>query len=304
MRALGLLCSVGLWIVCASLAVAQQSTSFTDRQIASCPAIFPILEGERSIVVPTVAPQFAQYKAKIPQLVSRPKVTAPNKTRSLLKRKIAEREELDREITALRAATKTPAQIVVRVQLFEVNLTKARREGIDLDRMYGGKVEVLADGTEKSSADQTDFVTTLQQKNLGKVLAEPTLVVADGRPASLCVGGEFPITSPDASRAEFRKYGTQLDLLAIMLGGNRVRIEMRPRLSELDPERSVKIGENEVPGLTVRECDLAREMELGTTTIVSGLKQERTESTVTDAGVRDEVIEVALLIAVRPEMVR
>lgn len=304
MRALMLLGVAAGWLPFASTALSQSNRAQSDAQVASCPTILPVVAGERSIIVPTIAPQFAQHTASESRLVSQPKTVMPYKTRSLLNRKLAERDQLQREISAIRAATKTPAQILVRVQMLEVNLTKARREGIDLDRIYGGDVDALSDRTPNFSRSQADLLTALQQKNLGKILAEPVLVVADGRPASLCVGGEFPITSSDASRAEFRKYGTQLDLLAVMLGNNRVRIELRPRISELDPAHRVKLGENEVPGLRVRECDLAREMELGSTTIVSGLTQHRKESISTDLGVRDEDIEVALLIAVRPEIVR
>src|SRR4029078_4443318 len=80
------------------------------------------------------------------------------------------------------------------------------------------------------------FMDALKQNNVAKLLAEPTVVVVSGRPGSFNVGGEFPIPAKDGSKAavEFRKFGTQLDLVALALGDNLVRLEVRTRVSEID----------------------------------------------------------------------
>ena len=129
MRALGLVCGVVLAWLGGTILQAQSTRGPAGNQVASCPTVLPAEEGERSIVVPSVAPQFVQHTASVPYVASRTTTATANKTRSLLNRKIAERDQLQREISELRAATKTPSQISVRVEMLEVNLTKARRAG-------------------------------------------------------------------------------------------------------------------------------------------------------------------------------
>lgn len=317
MRALGLICGAVMWIACANCAYSQQSTEALRNQIASCPAIFPVLAGEKSVVVPSLA------SPQVMRVASRQTDVAPDRQSARLQQRIAERDRLQREITELRTATKTPEQILVRVKMLEVNVTKLRELGIGRDAFVNGKfddkgIRALLGSDTKSPAERpvpvstvdsaetntiASLVTTLQQKNCAKVLAEPSIVVAMGRPASFNVGGEFPVPSSDNQAAEFRKYGTQVDLLALSLGDNRVRLEVRPRVTELDLTRSIRIGSTSVPGLIVREVDFAREIVLGETAFVAGLIEERVESEITESGVRNNSIEIALLVVVTPELV-
>jgi hypothetical protein len=51
--------------------------------------------------------------------------------RELLRQKLAQRDELQREIDELCEATQTWQQIVVRMKVMEINLTKMRKLGID-----------------------------------------------------------------------------------------------------------------------------------------------------------------------------
>ena len=110
------------------------------------------------------------------------------------------------------------------------------------------------------------------------VLAEPTLATVTGRPASLHVGGEFPIPIPESnggSTIEFREFGTRLDLLPVVLGNGRIRLELRPCICEIDAQRSIVVGDVTVPGLRTRFVDTAIEMSVGQTFVLAGLVQER-----------------------------
>ena len=65
------------------------------------------------------------------------------------------------------------------------------------------------------------FIQFLQRNNLLKVLAEPTLVTTSGRPAYFLSGGEMPIPVPQSLGTvsiQFRKFGTQVDFVPIVLG--------------------------------------------------------------------------------------
>lgn len=268
----------------------EQPPSPEPSQISSCPTVLPVTDGERSIVVPSIAPQ-----VDVPHVASRLPPTEHDAAKSLLQEKLAQRDRLQREIAALREATKTPAQISVTVKLLEINLTKLRQSGMDLTTLTNGNIDNAALG----------FFDALEQRNLGKVLAVPTVVTTDGQKVSISVGGEFPIPQPGHDGGvKIQKYGTQLDITAIALGDNKVRFSVRPRVSELDASRGVEVEGRQIPALTIRECDFSSEVEFGRSAVLSGLVQQRPESVMTASGVRTDVQEVALVIVVTPEIVR
>ena len=164
------------------------------------------------------------------------------------------------------------------------------------------------------------LIDALRRKNLVKVLAEPTLVAVSGRPAFFQEGGEFPVLVPQSLGTvsiEYKRFGTEVSFVPIVLGNGNIRLEVRPRVSEIDEARSVVINGNVVPGLRTREADTGVEMRAGQTLAMAGLIQERVESE--NAGlpiladipylgvpfrrVRENVDEVELLILVTPELV-
>ncbi len=138
------------------------------------------------------------------------------------------------------------------------------------------KFGVIEDGNRFFS-----FVRFLRQNNLVKVMADPTVVAIDGRPASFNSGGEFPILVPAGLGQvgiEFREFGTRLDFVAKVRGDGRIWLEVRPTISEIDPSRSVTLAGTSVPGLRSRFVDTAVELRAGQTLALAGLLQVRTES--------------------------
>ena len=153
-----------------------------------------------------------------------------------------------------------------------------------------------------------------------KIMAEPDLMTYSGRPAFFNVGGEFPILAPQSLgtvSVEYKKFGTQIDFVPIVLGNGNIRLEVRPRVSEIDGTRSVVLGGNELPALRVREADTGMELRPGQTMAIAGLVQTRLEATsrgvpyladlpIVGAAFRrmhDETNEIELLILVTPELV-
>jgi hypothetical protein len=290
MRAQSLWYGVVLLAFGVEAARGEQPASPEPSQITSCPTVLPVTDGERSIVVPTIAPHI-----EAPHVASRLPTTDHEAARLLLQEKLAERDRLQREIAALREVTKTPAQISVTVKVLEINLTKLRQSGMDLTTLTNRNIDNTALGT----------FDALEQRNLGKVLASPTVVTTNGQRASLNVGGEFPIPQPgQEGGVKIQQYGTQLDVTAVALGDNKVRFSVRPRVSELDTSRGVEVEGRQIPAVTVRECDFSSEVEFGRSAVLSGLVQERPESVMTASGVRTEVQEIALVVVVTPEIVR
>ena len=287
-------------------------------QVASCPTELPVAEGERSIIVPTVDPHVAA-----PHVATRLPTPEQEPARALLAKKLAERDRLEREIAALRESTNTPEQILVRVKMLEVNLAQLRRSGIDLPPLMGTSFAAMnpknrTDAAHVPPAGRADFgfVTLgneslalfdqIEQRKLGNVLAEPSLVTTSGQPASITVGGELPIPQPGQDGGvKTQPYGTQLDVVATALGENRVRLQVRPRVSEIDSTHSIEIAGQPVPALTVRSCDTCVELEFGTSAVLAGLIQQRKASGPPPAaGAGDATEEVALVVVVTPEIVR
>jgi len=240
------------------------------------------------------------------------------------------------------------AQVLLKVKVMEISRTKLRELGVDWGVFSDGKgfaVNSIADLIVRpqnpgfhsfipnpASAESFAFgivdgsnafyglLDALQQRNVAKILAEPNLVAVSGRPAQFNVGGEFPILVPQSlgtTSIEFKKYGTQVDFLPIVLGNGNIRLEVRPRVSSLDPSTSVVISGTVVPGLKVREVDTAVEMKAGQTFALAGLVQELTESQfrglpwISDLPIvgvpfrktEDKINEIELLIMVTPEFV-
>jgi pilus assembly protein CpaC len=194
--------------------------------------------------------------------------------------------------------------IMLQTQVMEVSRTKLREFGIDWSLSFGNDfVTQSASGLVGAGATSSALINAgnesikfgivdsgnqffglmrmLRQNNLAKVMADPTVVAIDGRPASFNSGGEFPIIVPAGLGQvgiEFREFGTRLDFVAKVRGDSRIWLEVRPTISEIDPGRSVVIGGTSVPGLRSRFVDTAVELKAGQTLALAGLLQIRTES--------------------------
>jgi pilus assembly protein CpaC len=234
-------------------------------------------------------------------------------------------------------------QIALHVKVMEVSRTKLRTLGMDWSYSNGGDFIVSGVsgmisaaaaqvGTATANGDTIrfgfvggnstffGFLNALRRYELMKVLAEPTLTTVSGRPAFFNAGGEFPILIPQSLGTvsiQYQKYGTQVDFVPIVLGNGNIRLEVKPRVSEIDQTRSVTINGTTVPGLRVREVDTAVEMKAGQTLALAGLVQNRVESI--QAGIpwisdvpylgvpfrktADAMNEVELLVLVTPQYV-
>ena len=226
---------------------------------------------------------------------------------------------LDAEVERLRKLVGEP-QVLVKVKMVEISRSKLRKLGLDFATLDTGLIE-FGHGTRTGGrpfafgvVDDGDAVLsvleTLQEDKLARVLAEPTLVTLSGRPAHCHVGGEIPAPVPQEDgnvAVELREYGKRIDLVPIVLGGGRIRLEVRARVGQIDPSRTIEVQGQTCPGLNVREVDTGVEMAAGQTLILGGLVEKRavepSEQTA-QAGEADAVEEeVELLVLVRPEVV-
>jgi pilus assembly protein CpaC len=240
-------------------------------------------------------------------------------------------------------------QVLLKTKVMEISRTKLRRLSTDFSwlnsngsyfstgvsgllnqttNLATGGFQTLTDTSGKAAefgivgdnAAFFGFIDWLEQHRAVKILAEPNLVAVSGRPAQFNVGGEIPIIVPQSlgtASIEFKPFGTQIDFLPIVLGNGNIRLEVRPRISDVDETRSVIVQNFVIPGLTVRQVDTAVEMKAGQTFALAGLVQERSDTVkrglpyVQDIPVvgvpfrkmENEVEEIELLILVTPEFI-
>ena len=197
-------------------------------------------------------------------------------------------------------------QIMLKVRVMEVSRTKLRRLGVDFASFSdnGGFVSSISDlitsssiaGGEVAASGESirfgvlgnnstffGFIDALQQNQLAKVLADPTITTVSGRPAQFNVGGEIPVPIPQGINQvtiQYKPYGTQIDFVPIVLGNGNIRLEVRPRVSDLDYANAITlVGSNSpIPALRVRQVDTGVEMKAGQTLALAGLVQTRVEA--------------------------
>lgn len=219
-------------------------------------------------------------------------------------------------------------QVLLHTKLMEVSRTKLRELGIDW-AFNGNTLSItstpgtIASGTFQSQIVAGDFsalLAALRRDSLIKLLAEPTVVATHGRPARFSVGGEVPYVVPSglgAFQVEYKEFGTSVDFLPFVVGPGRIRLEVRPEVSEPDAARGIVANGVALPAFTTRYVETAVEMQSGQTFAIAGLLQSRTETQTDKIPLLGEVPyagaffrkvrvlqnDIELLITVTPEFV-
>jgi pilus assembly protein CpaC len=117
----------------------------------------------------------------------------------------------------------------------------------------------------------------LQSKGLFQSLAEPNLVAIDGKEASFLAGGEFPIPIVQSGNGAnsvtimFKEFGVRLAFTPTVLGGDLVRIKVKPEVSSLDFANAVTVDGFRIPALTTRRTETEVELRDGQTFAIAGL---------------------------------
>ncbi len=263
-----------------------------------------------AVAVPTtVKPSSSvEFPSQQPPQPSRLNPPQPKSAASVqLGQKLAALGQLQKEIDELRTETQTPSQVLVRIEAIEVNLTKAHKAKLDVSALVNSGGFAIS-GNSPDANPQVDakdrdpkaLLAKLEQSSTAKILASPTLVVVSGRPATFNVGGQFPDPTNQQNGVEFREFGTKVDVQADCLGNNKVRLHVRPRISDLDENHQIVVKGIKVPGLSVRQCDFTSEMSLGQSAIVSGLVGKDMSG---DGAKRGEPVETMFAVVVTPEAV-
>ena len=121
------------------------------------------------------------------------------------------------------------------------------------------------------------FLTALKSRGLAQVLAEPTLITADGQKASFLAGGEIPIPIAQAGAGftsvtvEWKKFGISLDFTPTIRDKETIVMRVTPEVSSLDFGNAVVLAGFRIPALKVRRADTEIELKEGQSFAIAGL---------------------------------
>jgi pilus assembly protein CpaC len=207
-------------------------------------------------------------------------------------------------VSRLRSAV--PLQVTLKVKIAEVSRSLLKQIGVNLLADTGGKFDIgIAQGqgiflpppgnTDPNAVPQIlrspigstlsgvgrlfgmDIMSSLdlaETDGLVTTLAEPNLTALSGETASFLAGGEFPIPvsqSLGAVSIEYKQYGVSLAFTPIVLADGRISMRVRPEVSELSSEGSIRLNGFDVPALTTRRAETTLELGSGQSFMLAGL---------------------------------
>jgi pilus assembly protein CpaC len=216
-----------------------------------------------------------------------------------------------------RLQTATPLQVNLQVRIAEVNKTLIKEIGANLATRDTTDGFLMGALNGRSNAVTFDPLTGRPSTYTGKegattialakkffglelgatfdlaersglvvTLAQPNVTALSGETADFLAGGEFPV--PTYSRTEgitinYKKYGVSLAYTPTVLSNGRISMRVRPEVSELSTEGSIKIEGFEIPALTVRRAETTVELGSGESYMIAGLMQNRSIGAITKA---------------------
>ena len=216
-------------------------------------------------------------------------------------------------VSRLRSAT--PLQVNLRVRIAEVNRSLLKQIGVNLlTQTKGGFSIGIAQGqgihlppvscssncepakvirnplgstiSGVGSLFGLDIISSLdlaETDGLVTTLAEPNLTALSGETASFLAGGEFPVPisqSLGSISIEYKQYGVGLAFTPIVLADGRISMRVRPEVSELSSEGSIKLNNFDVPALVTRRAETTVELGSGQSFMLAGLLRNNTTNNI------------------------
>lgn len=77
---------------------------------------------------------------------------------------------------------------------------------------------------------------------------------------------------------EYKPYGVALHFTPTVLSDNRISLNVRPEVSQIDPNNSITLNNIVVPALTVRRMETTVELSSGQSFAIGGLLQSSTSN--------------------------
>ncbi len=127
-----------------------------------------------------------------------------------------------------------------------------------------------------------DLLGTLdlaERSGMVATLAQPNLTTVSGETADFLAGGEYPVPAPDPLTGgitiTYKKFGVSLAYTPTVLSNGRISLRVRPEVSELSTEGSIRVQGIEIPALSVRRAETTVELGSGESFMIAGLMSNR-----------------------------
>jgi len=201
-------------------------------------------------------------------------------------------------------------QIQLDVTVAEVSLTKLRELGVDFQVVSKNIVALSLAGSQAGFpagsliANPNTFPPTttigggtsaafayvsknfsisevfrlFANRDVAQILAQPSLVMKNGRSGGFLAGGEFPIpiATRDEINVEFKPFGVRLDFVPTITWSKTIDLRVFPEVSEIDQSVSISVNNISIPGLKVRRSVNRVELAEGESLVMGGLLDRRT----------------------------
>ena len=128
-------------------------------------------------------------------------------------------------------------------------------------------------------------IKALQEKNLLQILAEPNLLVLEGKDASFLAGGSFPFptitTTPTGGATapvvtvQFKPFGVKLDFTPTITPQGAIDLKVAPEVSSLDFANAVTLQGFLIPALSQRRVETEVILKDGESFAIAGLIDNR-----------------------------
>ncbi len=187
--------------------------------------------------------------------------------------------------------TEGSEQVHLKVTIAEMRRDVVKELGVELDGLFQNGTTVafntfnpfaagaLGNLTVEGS-DLSAMVDALEERDLLRVLAEPTLSATSGESAEFLAGGEFPVpVAFDAQSGtptiEYKDFGVGLAFTPIVHNGGRMTLKVRTEVSEIAGESSVSGSFFSLPTFNTRRADTTVELPSGGALVLAGLIEEK-----------------------------
>ena len=128
-------------------------------------------------------------------------------------------------------------------------------------------------------------IRALASKNLLQILAEPNLIVVEGKEANFLAGGEFPFPTIQSTTTggaispvitvRFRRFGIELTFTPTILPSGAINLKVKPEVSSLDFSNATQLQGFLIPALSTRTAETEVILRDGESFAIAGLIDNR-----------------------------
>lgn len=177
-------------------------------------------------------------------------------------------------------------QVIMQVRVAEIKRTALKQLGFDYNFNFNPGVGGADVASFASALAATNVPTAImsgslgnlsyrvmEQNNLAKTLAEPSLTAISGETATFLAGGTFPMLTgidKDGNRSyEQQPFGVRLNFTPTVMDNGQINLHLGTEISDIDNTIAV----DGIPGLTMKRTETIVDLPSGGSLMLSGLIQ-------------------------------